>query len=40
MEEGAVTVDGIHYELPQPFWVLQRKIHYFKVELMLCLSHN
>jgi MoxR-like ATPase len=22
MEEGAVTVDGIHYELPQPFWVL------------------
>ena len=21
MEEGAVTVDGIHYELPQPFWV-------------------
>lgn len=22
MEEGAVTVDGVHYELPQPFWVL------------------
>lgn len=22
MEEGAVTVDSIHYELPQPFWVL------------------
>lgn len=22
MEEGAVTVEGIHYELPQPFWVL------------------
>lgn len=22
MEEGVVTVDGIHYELPQPFWVL------------------
>ncbi|MEB6677752.1 AAA family ATPase [Acinetobacter haemolyticus] len=22
MEEGAVTVDGINYELPQPFWVL------------------
>ena len=22
MEEAAVTVDGIHYELPQPFWVL------------------
>ena len=22
MEEGAVTVDGIHYDLPQPFWVL------------------
>ena len=22
MEEGAVTVDGILYELPQPFWVL------------------
>jgi len=22
MEERAVTVDGIHYELPQPFWVL------------------
>ena len=22
MEEGAVTVDGVQYELPQPFWVL------------------
>ncbi|MEB6666311.1 AAA family ATPase [Acinetobacter vivianii] len=22
MEEGAVTVDGVNYELPQPFWVL------------------
>lgn len=22
MEEGAITVDGVHYELPQPFWVL------------------
>ena len=22
MEEGAVTVDGTHYDLPQPFWVL------------------
>ncbi|MBJ8418567.1 AAA family ATPase [Acinetobacter courvalinii] len=22
MEEGAVTVDGVHYELPQPFWVI------------------
>lgn len=22
MEEGTVTVDGVHYELPQPFWVL------------------
>lgn len=22
MEEGAVTVDGVHYVLPQPFWVL------------------
>ncbi len=22
MEEGAVTVDGVHYELPQLFWVL------------------
>jgi MoxR-like ATPase len=22
MEEGAVTMDGVQYELPQPFWVL------------------
>lgn len=22
MEEGAVTVDGVRYSLPQPFWVI------------------
>ncbi len=40
MEEGAVTVDGIHYELPQPFGCWLRKTHSFKVEPMLCLSLN